>query len=340
MHSVTKPSDLPRRYYRPTQRLCPECGAFLKRHHILWRKSLVLLTGETYVSSWGYRCPNPDCPAPETTYRSTEAEQLYLGRRQFGRDLIVQIGYWRFWHHRTVTEIHEQLHDDLGLPISERQVLKLLGDFLALLRAAQPAKIDTLRLHLADRGGLFVSIDGMQPETGNLCLYVVRDPQLGLTLLAESLEESTAPTLQKKLLEPLKTLARKLDLPILGVVSDAQESIRQAVEAALPGVPHHCCHFHCLRDAGNPIFQADRKLKTALKKDIRGTLARLEPAINNLSPDDPFRPILLSYADAIHSTLSEGGVAPFELGGVHVFDDLADLAASLLRCQEKRGILS
>jgi len=34
----------------------------------------------------------------------------------------------------------------------------------------------------------------------------------------------------------------------------------------------------------------------------------------------------------------EGGVAPFELGGVHIFDDLAALAASLERCRKKGGL--
>jgi len=340
MHRVPKPSDLPRRYHRPERRLCPECSSILKRHHILWRKSLVLLSGQVYVTSWSYCCPNPGCSAAEMMHRSIEAEQLHLGRGQFGRDVVVQVGYWRFWQHLTVTEIHERLGTLLGLPISERQVLNMVGDFLALLRAAQPAKIEALRPQLAARGGLMIAIDGMQPETGNLCLYILRDPQLELTLLAESLEESSAVTLQKELLEPLKALAQKLGLPILGIVSDAQESIRQAVEIALLGVPHQCCHFHCLRDAGNPTFEADRSLKTALKKAIRAPLGHLEARISKLSADDPFHPILADYADAIRSTLLEGGVAPFELGGIRVFDALADLAASLGRCREKGGILS
>jgi hypothetical protein len=339
MHAVPKPGELPRRYYRPEHRLCPQCGTRLKRQHILWRKSLVFLTGQAYVTSWGYRCPNPHCPANEVIHRSAEAERLHLGRRQFAREVVVQVGYWRFWQHATVTEIHERLCTGLHLPVSERQVLNLVGDFLALLRAAQPAKIDAMRPSLVERGGLLVSVDGMQPETGNLCLYVLRDPQQALTLLAESLEDSSAPTLERELFTPLKALADKLNLPILGIVSDAQLSIRQAVDAALPGVPHQCCHFHCLRDAGSITFQADRKLKTALKKAIRVPLGRLEAAIRRLSADDPCYPVLADYADAIRSTLAEGGITPFELGGLRVCDDLTALAASLVRCQEKGGIL-
>jgi len=329
-----------RRYYRPEQRLCPTCGTVLKRHHILWRKHLVLLSGPAYVTSWAYCCPNTGCADSKVVYRSDLAEQLHLGRGQFGRDVVVQIGYWRFWQHLTVPELHTRLVDELHLPICEREVLNLLGDFLALLRAAQPAKLVALGPELTEHKGLVVSIDGMQPEKGNLSLYVLRDPRLGLTYQAESLEDSSATALKKALLEPLRALAEQLGLPVLGVVSDSQESIRLAVQAALPGVPHQCCHFHCLRDAGTLTFEADRSMKTALKQRLRSALGYLKTSIAKLPADDRWRPILADYALAVHTTLLEGGVAPFALGGVRIFDDLSALVASLRRCQEKGGTVS
>lgn len=340
MHRLPNSHDLSRRSYRPTLRLCPACRTVLKRHHILWRKDRVLLGGPVHITSWGYRCPNLSCSAVEVTYRSAEAEQLHLCGRQFGRDVMVQVGYWRFWQHMTVTEIHERLTAALHLPVAERQILELLGDFLALLRAAQPAKIQALPPQLTQLGGLIVGIDGMQPEKGNLCLYVVRECRLGLTLLAESLEESSTLNIQTQLLAPLKAMAAQLTLPILGVVSDAQDTIQLAVAASLPGVPHHCCHYHCLRDAGSMTFAMDRALKTDLKQVIRRALGRIEASIGKLPADDPVRPVLADYAYLVHATLLEGGVAPFELGGIQVFDDLSDLAASLRRCQEKGGIAS
>jgi hypothetical protein len=338
--ALPKPADLPRHYYRPERRACPVCGTVLKRHHILWRKHLVLLTGQVYVTSWGYRCPKAGCAGQETLHRSTQAEQLHLGRSLFGRDVVVQAGYWRFWQHLTVLEIHERLTRDLHLPICEREVLHLLSDFLALLRAAQPAKIAALRPQLMALGGLMVGIDGMQPEKGNLCLYVVREPRLGLTLRAENLAESSAGAIEKQLLTPLQVLAETLDVPLQGLVSDAQESIRLAVQAAMPDQPHHCCHYHCLRDAGSLTFEADRSMKTALKQRVRSPLGHLEASIGKLPADDVWRPILADYALAMRTTLLEGGVAPFELGGVHVFDDLSALASSLQRCREKGGIAS
>ena len=59
-------------------------------------------------------------------------------------------------------------------------------------------------------------------------------------------------------------------MPITGVISDGQDSIRKAVAQALPGVPHQLCHFHYLREAAKPIYEADRHAKKELKKRVRG----------------------------------------------------------------------
>jgi hypothetical protein len=128
-------------------------------------------------------------------------------------------------------EIHEWLTRDLGLTVSDRHVLNLIADFLALLRAAQPAKV---RAQLKLLKQLIVGLDGMQPEKGNTCLYIVRELQLDLTLLAENLDDSSDATLRARLLQPLKALAEEMGLSWHGVVSDAQESIRTAVSKELP----------------------------------------------------------------------------------------------------------
>jgi hypothetical protein len=64
-------------------------------------------------------------------------------------------------------------------------------------------------------------------------------------------------------------------------------------------------------------------------------LPRLRKRIQALPANDLFRPVLLDYTAAIRSVLPEGGVAPFELGGIRVFDALEDLESSVIRCQKK-----
>src|SRR5437764_5884261 len=41
-------------------------------------------------------------------------------------------------------------------------------------------------------------------------------------------------------------LLAALPVPILGVVSDGQQSIGRAVASASPGIPHQLCHSHYL----------------------------------------------------------------------------------------------
>jgi hypothetical protein len=293
---------------------------------------LTFSTGPKQVISWAYRCPERACPGANVDYRSVKAEGLHLKYRGFSRELIVRIGYRRFWQHQPQAEIYSWLSQDLHLTISARSVANLMLDFLALLRAGQGAKIRQQLLPLAR---LIIGLDGMQPEKGNTCLYIVRELQCGVTLVAEPLTDNSHQTLSRYLLEPLKVLATELGLTWGGVVSDAQESIRLAVAASLTGVPHQACQSHCLRDAGQVTFEADRTLKKSLKAAFRPALTRLRKRIRALPEVVPGRAVLLDYAVALQSTLLEGGVAPFELGGLKVFDAIADLEASLLRCQKK-----
>ena len=76
-------------------------------------------------------------------------------------------------------------------------------------------------------------------------------------------------------------------------------------------------------------------MKKELKAAFRPTIKRLRKRIQGLSDQDPYRPILLDYAEAIHATLLTGGTAPFDLGGVWLFTALDDLSQSLHRCQKK-----
>ena len=332
MRTAKDNTNLSKRYYRPGIKRCPHCQWKLKRGYKLWHKTLNTMTGRFYVTSYGYRCCNPECPEPAEVYRSKEAEALSVPGCSYGLDVIVEIGYQRFWQQRTISEIHTALKERVA--ISERQVLNLLVHFLALLRAAQAAKVASLQPQWQKLGGLVLAIDGMQPEKGNPALYVVREVQLAMTLKAEILESGDHQTLVRELFEPIKGWG----LPIKGVISDAQESIRLAVAQALPGKPHQNCQFHCLKAAGQLTFEADRAMKTELKKKLRGRLNRARQTIKQLPDSDPYRSVLLKYVQHLRFTLLVRSVAPFELGGLRMIENLTILEASLQRAQEKGGI--
>ena len=111
-----------------------------------------------------------------------------------------------------------------------------------------------------------MAIDGLQPDVGHEVLWVARDVLSGEVFLARSLLSSRRDDLAKLLGE----VKNALRVPIAGVVSDGQASIRDAVAATFPGLPHRLCQFHYLREAARPIYGADRHVKVTLKKKVRG----------------------------------------------------------------------
>jgi hypothetical protein len=198
MRKAKDRANVSNQYYRPSITTCPHCGASLRRRCTLWSKYLVTLNGRRHVFSLGYTCSRARCRQAQVIHRSTEAEQLSLKGSSFGFDLIVQIGWWRFWDHRTLDEIAALLQAK-QLPVSRRHILNLMGDFLARLRAAQPAKIETQRAYF-QRHGMVISIDGLEPDQGDEMLFVIREANLDLTLVAETLYSSRADLISARLL--------------------------------------------------------------------------------------------------------------------------------------------
>ena len=127
-------------------------------------------------------------------------------------------------------------------------------------------------------------------------------------------------------------MKQALGVPIAGVISDGQQSIRKAVEVALPGVPHGLCHFHYLREAAKPIYEADRHAKKELKKHIRGVRA-IERSIkqSNDSTDESIR----DYCLAVRSALTADGRPPLDASGLKLHERLTLIEQSLERVDKK-----
>jgi len=185
---------------------------------------------------------------------------------------------------------------------------------------------DSTRLQgvLASQGRVILALDGMQPDVGHEVLWVVRDCLSGEVLLARSLLSGTADDLAPLLRE----VADAVGVPVDGVVSDGQTSIRRAAERALPGVPHQLCQFHFLREAALPVFEADRHAKVELKKQVRG-VRPIERAVEKR--DDAEAEVVRGYCAAVRSTITDDGRAPLAASGLKLKGRLEKVAASLDR---------
>lgn len=318
----------PRRvYFRPECRTCLVCGAPLAYSHPVWRKHIIGLSEVRWVGSLGYRCRTPTCD--RRVYRSAEAEGLSLKGSTYGMDVLVTVGRLRTVDHCTRAEIHAEL-GQRGVIISTRHVQGLYEAYFALLGCTAGQQVEAVRRQIEQNGGLVLSLDGIQPETGNETLWVVREVLTGVVLTAATVSSASAQRLQA-LLHPVVTLG----FPVLGVISDGQHSIRLAVQAELPTVPHQCCQFHYLRDVALPLSNDDRKLRTDMRKQIRGILAVEERVAGQT---DPAAAVVRGYCTALRSVLLDDGLPPLAPGGIRAYENLERIYASLQRCLAVRPV--
>ncbi len=273
-------------------------------------------------------CRNPDCPRHKVCLRPEQEGRFALPQHEFGLDVIAVVGRLRHAEHRSVPEIHAELVRR-GVPICARSVSNLLDRYDELLTLSL-SDGERLRRITAAAGQVVLAVDGLQPDVGHEVLWVLRDGLSGEVLLARSLLSSTQDDLARLLTEVKEALA----VPIVGVVSDGQDSIRKAVKKALDGVPHQLCQFHYLREAAKPVYEADRHAKVQLKKKVRG-IRPIERKIEGR--DDAEARTIRGYCAAVRSALTDDGRPPLEASGLKLQGRLAAVAGSLDRVAAKRG---
>lgn len=309
-------------YFNPEIKLCPHCNQPLKKSHIAWKKYLFTLKETYHVTSYTYHCTNKTCPKPKEIYRSAEAEMLSLKFYQFSLDVIAKVGYLYYSEHQTIDEITQTLKQHFKLQISRSEINLLYQAYLALIKADR--KQDTAHLDkIRANGGITLALDGVQPEKGNETLWILKDHQTGETLLARNLQSADKDSIAS-LLREVKTLG----IPVRGVISDGQRSIRLAAKEVFPGIPHQLCHFHFLRNIARPISEMDRALKVDLKKKVRG----IKPIEQNATcQTDKKSQLILQYCRAIRFALQDDGCYPLEPGGLKLYRRLRTIQQSLQR---------
>lgn len=312
---------------QPVQNLCPACGEFMRIRYENPR-TLVTLAGPVRLRLKIRRCETEGCVRHHRPYRPEAEGAIALAQHEFGLDVIALAGRLRHRDHRSVPEIHQALRAR-KVEIAERSVTNLLDRYDELL-ATSLTDSRRLRSLLGKQGRVILALDGLQPDVGHEVLWVIRDCISGEVLLARSLLSGTA----ADLVPLLREVADAVGVPVAGVVSDGQTSIRRAVERALPGVPHQLCHFHFLREAALPIFEADRHAKKELKKHVRG-VRRIERSVEGAS--DPEAVAVRRSCAAVRSSITDDGRAPLDAAGLKLKGRLEKIAGSVDRAAEKGG---
>src|SRR5260221_1454937 len=247
-----------KRIWRPDITQCLECQKKLQRCVTICDRRIITLKKVLRLVHWEFGCPDPDVSGRKTLYRSAQADALALVGFTFGLDILLLVGHLRLREHQTVDEIHQSLSQQLApleQTISRREILFLFEAYTALLRAGTEVSQDQAwKEQVRNNKGIVLSIDGIQPDKGNETIYLLRDVLTGRILTADNVTESTKERL-KQLLAPVVAL----QVPVIGVISDAQPTELQAVAEVWHGVPHQICQLQAMREEGRLIYTADAR---------------------------------------------------------------------------------
>ena len=313
----------------PLKEHCEECG------ELLWvayhgHRTVTTLSGLWKLTLVVRQCIQPNCPCFHQRYRPEEEGRWALPHGEFGLEVIALIGQWRFRDHRSVPEMHQALLAR-GIHIAQRSVTHLMQRYeeLVALRITDQQRIKT---RLQQQGRVILALDGLQPDVGHEVLWVVRDCLSEEILLARPLLSSTQGDLTA-LLREVKEQLKELAVPVKGVVSDGEETIRSAVAFVFPEVPHQLCQFHYLKDAIDPLYEADRHAKTQLKKQLRG-VRPIERALEEHKT--PKNEAIRGYCLAVRAALTDDGRSPLQASGLKLYDRVTQVSESIARIQEKK----
>ena len=316
------------RRLRPEVMECRVCGQRLRLEYSSWRK-VATLEGMVRLKVSIGRCTNPACTRYHVPTHPLEEGHVALPHYEYGLDVLAWIGRQRYGEQATAKQIHAAL-EQRAVRISQRNVQYLLeryDELVALSVRDSPQR----RARLVAQGRLILAIDGLQPDVGHEVLWVIREVLSGEVLLARSLLSSR----QADLIALLREAVDGLEVLVVGVISDGQQSIGKAVAKAFPGVPHQLCQFHYWKQAAGPAWEGDRHAKKELKKRVRA-IRPLERAVSEREDDEA--QIVQGYCAAVRGALSDEGKAPLEPGGLRLHERLQQIDASLQRAEQKRGV--
>lgn len=326
-----RPPAQQQRQLEPQRKTCIAC------EHPMWvayhtERTILTLQGLCQIRLVVRRCRNQQCSRNQQPYRPEEEGRWALPHGECGLDVIALIGTLRYREHRSVPEIHQELKAR-GVQVCERTVEHAMHRYEELVTVHLQHQ-ERLHQQMVKQGRALLAIDGLQPDVGHEVLWVIREVLSGEIVLARALLSSA----HKDLAGLLTQAKERLAVPVSGIISDGQQSIRKAVASVFPGIPHQLCHFHYLREAAKPIYEVDRHAKKELKKKVRGIRA-IERSLEEEGGQEGGQeaPVVRDYCLAVRSALTDDGHPPLSAPGLRLHDRLTQISASIDRVAEKRG---
>jgi len=318
---------------------CPDCGEPLSPQSTRTR-AFYQLTGPTKLACHLVWCRNRACSAYHHT-RSPDAEKwLSLPRWGIGWDVLLWIGFRRFKRHWSLPQIQAELWDSYHIRLAIKTLATYVRTYQVMV-SAYYQDLSRLRTVYQKWPDVILSIDGIQPEKGHEAVYVVRELRAQRVWFAEALLSSATAEIQA-LIQRARHIAKQLDKPVYGWISDKQDAFVTAIEAEFPGVPHRLCTNHFIRDAAELMLALDSTAKVQMRHKVR-ELRALERACleshKDAEPSTPFTKeqqrfaaqIVLTYCAAVRGILNDNHGGPLCPAGWRMAGALEQIHRSLTR---------
>ena len=323
--TTPRPAPTETQLLPPLQRYCPPCGETMGAAYPNYR-TLTTLEAVLALTLHMRRCLNRSCPPFRPPYRPEPAGRLALPQPACGLDVIARLGQWRYADHRRLPAISLAVRARPGA-VAPRTGTPLLARYDAL-GARSLQDLSRLQRLTPARGRVIFALDGRQPAGGHAGLWGWRDGLSGAGLLARRF--LSAP--HEALAHLVQEGPQALPVPRVGGIRDGHPSLRVAVAQALPGVPHPLGHCHALREAAQPISEAERQAKKTLKKRVRGMRPSARPLAGRPEPPAEVR---RGSCRAVRRALTKEGRPPLAASGRTRHDRRTAIADRLERVEQR-----
>ena len=302
------------------------------------------------------QCRRRDCPAerPRPFFYAPRDLRVVLPNRIYGLDVTLCVGERHLREGVALAQITRDLTAQ-GVPLDQRHTGRIFRDFLTLA-SLERGDDDALQARLRAEGGIVLMCDGVQFDDRSPVLYVVWDARTGTPLFGER-----KPFRGENDLVPLLERVRRMDVPVIGVVTDKETGLVPAVERVFPGVPYQFCHVHFLRNCVKPMQPDLTALQTSVRRRaeaVREISKGLEPASADPESAAPAVTLAVPSAPRVHVPGAEplteeafvrevgdlvrvnskvSGKAPFDPAELARHDRLADIHAVVREAREKNS---
>ena len=174
---------------------------------------------------------------------------------------------------------------EFGIVLNLATIERMLKTYeIGCSQKYKPEYIEKVRAN----GGVLLTIDGMKPLKGNPPLYTTRDEFTGLKIHSKRLTSESKIQIKEYLIVAKQRIETELGVEVIGVISDALPTQREAIAEVFPGVHHCLCHYHFYKYVFKAPKDLDNHLMTQTRKFLRGLYYLNKEKIYNRRPLNGF----------------------------------------------------